>query len=60
VVYDAAFVASPARRLQRDLRLAYAQDAQGRWSARRSLGFILLTNGLFWAGLAYGVRGVLS
>jgi hypothetical protein len=52
---DAAFVASPARRLQQDLHFAYGCETEARWSPRRTLGFLLLTNGLAWAGLIYGV-----
>jgi hypothetical protein len=56
-VEGAAFVESPARRLQLDLEQELAKPAQ-RWSARRTLAFVVLTNGLFWAGVICVVRGL--
>ena len=51
-----AAVESPARRLQLELERSWASDARaGRWSARRSLAFIVLTNGLLWGALIWGV-----
>lgn len=54
-----AEVESPARRLQRDLEDSWRAAAAPRWSARRTLAFVLLTNGLFWGSLAYGLKALL-
>jgi hypothetical protein len=57
---DEACVAaeSPARRLQENLERSWG-EAQPRWSARRTLGFVITTNALLWAGLIYGVRALI-
>lgn len=51
---------SPARRLQQELERALAGAGEPRWSARRSLGFIVATNGAFWIALIWSLRAVLS
>jgi hypothetical protein len=48
---------SPARGLQRRLDQAYG-EAEGKWSARRTLLFILATCGGFW-GLVFVLLGSL-
>jgi hypothetical protein len=52
-------VESPARILQQDLTGAWAQPGQHRWSARKTVAFIVLTCGAFWAAVAYGVAHLL-
>jgi hypothetical protein len=47
---------SPARRLQLQVEAAMAAPAHDKWSARQTTAFLLLTNGLFWVGLVWGVR----
>lgn len=44
---------SPAAALQAHLAKSWADDeaSETKWSARRSLAFMLAFNGLFWAGL---------
>ena len=44
---------SPAVQLQAQLALSLADGSpiESRWSARRSLAFMGLANGLFWTGL---------
>ncbi|RAK60774.1 hypothetical protein DJ021_13640 [Phenylobacterium hankyongense] len=49
---------SPARRLQENLERSWG-EAQPRWSARRTLGFVIATNTLLWAGLIYGLRALI-
>lgn len=51
------FVESPARRLQQELAFTLAQP-EGRWSARRTLAFVVLSNGLFWAALVLTIRAM--
>lgn len=56
---DLAAFESPARRLQLELERSWASaESSKRWSARRSLAFILLSNGLLWAALIWGVTKV--
>ena len=57
---DAALdaVQSPARQMQQTIEMRLSAAGEARWSARRTLGFLLLTNGLFWAGVALVVRAV--
>jgi hypothetical protein len=55
-VADLAGVESPARRLQHDLERHWEAVGEPRWSARRTLAFVVLTNGTFWAALIYGLR----
>jgi len=57
---DGAGVDSPARRLQQELERALAGAGEPRWSARRSLGFIVMTNGAFWIAAVWALRGALS
>ncbi|WP_133254269.1 hypothetical protein [Phenylobacterium deserti] len=45
---------NPVRRMQRELAVAMSGAGEPRWSARRTLGFVVLTNGLFWAALIWG------
>ena len=53
------FIESPARRLQLELERTWAgAEATERWSARRSLAFIVLTNGLLWTALIWGVTRI--
>lgn len=47
---------SPARRLQQELERALSGAQDPRWSARRSLGFVVMTNGAFWIALVWGLR----
>lgn len=57
-VYEGA-IESPARRLQLELERSWATERPGdRWSARRSLFFIVLTNGLLWMALIWGVARI--
>jgi hypothetical protein len=51
---------SPARRLQQELERAMSGAGEQRWSARRSLGFIVLTNGAVWIALIWTIRAALS
>ena len=46
---------NPVGRLQRELEIAMAGAGEPRWSARRTLAFMVLTNGVFWAALIWGV-----
>ncbi len=49
-------IPSPAMQLQDQLERALAEsDFEPRWSARRTLAFILLTCGGFWAALIYAI-----
>ncbi len=56
--FDADAVESPARRLQQTIEFQLSGADEPRWSARRTLAFLLVTNGLFWAGVALVVRAV--
>jgi hypothetical protein len=49
---------SPARRLQLQVEAALAAPRADSWSARQTTAFLMLTNGLFWAGLVWGVRAL--
>jgi hypothetical protein len=51
----AAAVDSPVRRMQQELEISLAERDYPRWSARRTLAFMLLTNGLFWGGAVWAV-----
>lgn len=51
-------VDSPARLLQQDLSGVWAAPRRDRWSARRTVGFIVLTCGLFWAAVAVAVLNI--
>lgn len=52
-------VESPARVLQQDLSGAWNAPPRGdRWSARKTVGFIVLTCGLFWAAVAVAVVNI--
>ena len=52
-------IESPARRLQLELERTWATaEPVNRWSARRSLFFIVLTNGLLWTALIWGVARI--
>lgn len=53
---------SPAVALQMQLSQALAEEpaVEGRWSARRSLAFTMLFNGVFWAGLAVVISRVVA
>jgi len=50
----------PARHLQQELERALSGAGEPRWSARRSLGFIVMTNGAFWIAAVWGLKAVLS
>jgi hypothetical protein len=53
-------IGSPARRLQLELERTWANsEPVHRWSARRSLLFIVLTNGLLWTALVWGVTRII-
>ena len=54
---EAAAFESPARRLQLQVEAALLPP-QTKWSPRQTTLFLLLTNGLFWMGLVWGVRGL--
>lgn len=54
----AGSVESPARRLQQEIEFQLSGADEPRWSARRTLAFLLVTNGLFWMGVALVVRAV--
>lgn len=49
----------PARQLQQELERALAGGEGAKWSARRSLAFILVTDGLLWLGLIWAVLALL-
>jgi hypothetical protein len=52
-------VESPARQLQQDLSGAWrAGSREERWSARKTVGFIVVTCGLFWAAVAVAVVNI--
>jgi hypothetical protein len=55
---EVAAIDSPARQLQRQLEDAWGDPTPARWSARRSLTFIVGVNLLLWAGLIAAVRAV--
>lgn len=44
---------SPAVALQTHLEMAWAAEpvVEGKWSARRTMAFLVLANGAFWIGL---------
>jgi hypothetical protein len=50
--------AGPANHLQLRLSKAYAEP-RPRWSARRTLAFVVLTCGGFWLAVGLGVRALL-
>lgn len=52
---------SPAAALQAQLAQTWAEGPAGeiKWSARRSLAFMLLFNGVFWAGLGVVIANVI-
>lgn len=49
-----------ARRLQQELERALSGAGEPRWSARRSLGFIVVTNGAFWIAAVWALKTILS
>lgn len=53
---------SPAMALQSKLARAWVEESEveARWSARRSLAFMALFNGVFWIGLGVAVTRMLS
>ena len=51
-------VASPALALQSALSEAF--ESEPRWSARRTLGFAVITCGAFWMGVGLVVARVLA
>ena len=51
-------VESPARRLQLELEQSWSAAEQPRWSTRRALSFIVLTNLALWAALIAGARAL--
>ena len=51
-------VASPALALQSALTEAF--EAEPRWSARRTLGFAVITCGAFWMGVGLVIARVLA
>lgn len=51
---------SPARRLQQELERALSGAGEPRWSARRSLGFVVVTNGAFWIAAVWALKTILS
>jgi hypothetical protein len=50
--------ANPVMGLQQRLNDAFADD-RAKWSSRKTLAFVLLTCGGFWAAVAFGVRALL-
>lgn len=54
----AGSVESPARRLQQEIEFQLSGADEPRWSSRRTMAFLLVTNGLFWTGMALVVRAV--
>ena len=52
-------VESPARVMQQNLDGAWCRPTVEPWSARRTLGFILLTCGAFWTAVAIAATHVL-
>lgn len=44
---------SPAVALRSHLEIAWAQEpeVEGKWSARRTMAFLVIANGAFWVGL---------
>lgn len=53
---------SPAAALQSQLAQSWAEGpaAETKWSARRALAFMILFNGVFWAGLGVAVANVMQ
>jgi hypothetical protein len=53
--------AGPAFRAEGAARAKPARDENAdRWSTRRAIGFIILTNGVFWLAAAWGLARLLS
>lgn len=49
---------NPVRRMHDEIEHRMSRSGEPRWSARRTLAFLFITNGLFWVGLALVVRAV--
>jgi hypothetical protein len=49
---------SPARRLQLELEQSWAAPETARWSSRRALAFIFVTNAVIWTGVVAGLRAL--
>lgn len=45
--------ASPALALQEQLQARVVLTAHGKWSYRRTFGFLMLVNGAFWVTVGY-------
>ena len=58
VVGPAAVVESPARRLQLELEHNLGRVQAQRWSPRRTLAFVAMTNLVGWAALIWLVRAL--
>jgi hypothetical protein len=51
-------IESPARRLQAEIEQSWAAPETRRWTARRTVAFVVVSNVILWAAIIAGVRAI--